>query len=340
VCAGKKPGFTSSVETAGPANKQNLATLALGAAAFLCNNNPCKLAWDVCIGGTMPSRWTCLAILVFWLAVNGFLFWKEVLPQLLPGQAPPITVDLIDEVRQGNAQIVWRGYFNSNEHNYRAETEVTYKEDSETFSLRSELRSILPPMKSENLRFHKLITVYHVTRNGDLLRLDMTCEKLQVGALTIPKMILSGKVENGMLRMDVRTEGLPLGAALPTLRLKPVPVPKNGSLMMPLHPVKRIRGLKAGQTWTVPLLDPFSSAFGLGRGPRTLRARVRPAPQMISFQKRNYGCLLIEYEDDETTARTYVRESDGTVLRQEYSDGEDRWALERDETEHEKNIAP
>ena len=53
----------------------------------------------------MPPRAVCLAILLFWLGVNGYLLYHDLLPRLAPGQAPPYTIDLVEEAQVQRAAI-------------------------------------------------------------------------------------------------------------------------------------------------------------------------------------------------------------------------------------------
>ena len=48
----------------------------------------------------MPARPLLLAILFFWVATTGWLFYKELWPHLRSGQPPPYTIDLADEARR------------------------------------------------------------------------------------------------------------------------------------------------------------------------------------------------------------------------------------------------
>jgi hypothetical protein len=114
--------------------------------------------------------------------------------------------------------------------------------------------------------------------------------------------------------------------------LDPVPVSRRGTALMPTHPVHRLRGLRPGQTWTMPLVNPLGDAVGalmpgpLRSGPRTLRAHVLPELHLLpALSKTIPGkapirCLVIEYDvgdPDAPRSRTWVRPEDGLVLRQE-----------------------
>src|SRR5262245_38416076 len=47
----------------------------------------------------MPSRIVCLGIILVWLGFNGWLFFRDLLPRLMPGQPPPYTIDIVEETK-------------------------------------------------------------------------------------------------------------------------------------------------------------------------------------------------------------------------------------------------
>ncbi|MBX3438042.1 MAG: hypothetical protein KF861_11170, partial [Planctomycetaceae bacterium] len=55
----------------------------------------------------MPPRWLSLLIVACWLVLNSWLFYRELLPRLLPGQPPPLTVDLVEEAQTRRISTVW-----------------------------------------------------------------------------------------------------------------------------------------------------------------------------------------------------------------------------------------
>src|SRR5262249_22602748 len=56
----------------------------------------------------MPPRWLCVLIVLSWLLLTGWLLYDELLPRLLPGQAPPVTIDLVEEARTMRLTTSWR----------------------------------------------------------------------------------------------------------------------------------------------------------------------------------------------------------------------------------------
>jgi hypothetical protein len=130
--------------------------------------------------------------------------------------------------------------------------------------------------------------------------------------------------------------------------LDPVPVSRRGSVLLPMHPVNRIRGLIPGRHWRMPIVDPLGdalgSSMGAGRsGPRMLSAQVLPGLHWLdrlptpgiasSAGEKPIHCLIIEYDTgvkDAVRPRTWVRAADGLVVRQEADVNGQRLVMQRD----------
>src|SRR5438046_10242208 len=61
-------------------------------------------------GEHVPPRWLCVLIVASWLALTGWLFYDELLPRLLPGQPPPVTIDLVEEAQTRRVATLWTVY--------------------------------------------------------------------------------------------------------------------------------------------------------------------------------------------------------------------------------------
>ena len=127
--------------------------------------------------------------------------------------------------------------------------------------------------------------------------------------------------------------------------LDPVPV-KKGQPLNPLQPVNRLGNVSANQEWVVHESNPLGEALGAllykklaERGLRlkeqqekeSVVARVGGAPQNLSWQTEEVPCWVIEYRRKEPFARTWVRASDGKVLRQEAFEGGESLVFERED---------
>jgi hypothetical protein len=119
--------------------------------------------------------------------------------------------------------------------------------------------------------------------------------------------------------------------------LAPVTIARRGGVLNPLLPVNRLTGIKRGQRWRVPMLDPIAEAllaYVHQQPPATkfLEAHVQVASEDLEWQDKRppVSCLIIDYTGDDTFGRTWVRESDGLVLRQEMTHAGERLTLRRD----------
>jgi hypothetical protein len=290
----------------------------------------------------MPSRWFCVVIIGFWLAANGWLVWREVLPALETGQPPPFTIDFLDEVEMDRpVDTAWQVRHNGREE-YSCVTKVTPHKETDTFELSSRVRinrvKVPQPEKPRGilgdlLILEQLDSSYHVTRDGvlrettadvvvtiDLPFLNWADNRLHAH--------IRGVVQDGLLHVHVQGS-LPGQAQSGGFALDPVPVPRRGSILTPLHPVNRIRGLRPGQKWRQPLVNPLAGAVGRGRH-RMLDAHVLPEPQILRWRGRDVPCLVIEYQDDDCHAFTWVVQTTGLVLRQDMTAEGDRLELDRE----------
>src|SRR5262249_40927906 len=85
-----------------------------------------------------------------------------------------------------------------------------------------------------------------------------------------------------------------------------------------------VPGLRAGQRWRLPKVDPMALASGTilanlavdARAPQFLEAEVRT--ETLTWHRQPTECFLIEYREagEKVSARTWVRQSDGLVLQQ------------------------
>ena len=320
----------------------------------------------------MPSRWTCLLIVGCWLATTGWLFWTEVLPDLVPGQPPPFTIDLLDEVVENNGNrrdVFWEVYQSTTVPDGDADTKPVKSHYAQTWVHRftadkqpAWMKRSLPEDCFEigihlyenkwdgnkpfelPVRIHKVSSVYYVTQQGQLLA---TSTDASVTSMSVTINIqFMGEVVNDRFVARYRLPGvtaLTNGKVKSEGDLPPVAVSHHGSVLNPLQPVTRIRGLKRGQRWQMPMVDPLADALAaafvewvgldlrglVGGHNAPLRARVLPEAQTLNWHKKEVRCLVIEYEGKDTSARTWVMEDTGLVLRQEASRDGITWIFER-----------
>jgi hypothetical protein len=285
----------------------------------------------------MPPRWLCLSIVIFWLACNGWLLWRDLLPQVLPGQPPPFKPDHVEETQSQQPFTDWAVHCNGQKV-LSARLQVKHPQ-RDLFEL---IGLYKPAEKANEVLVHgiflkRMISTYRVNGEGDLLGIDVRI----TGKPEVARPILdvdftatvAGEVERGWLHPSLTIEVK--DGTQRRFSLSDVAAPRGGAVLMPLHPVKRLRGLRPGQAWRMAVLDPLADLLGTLRGAsveaRFVHARVRPAPEIYTRGRyREVPCLVIDYEGDNLTASTWARHSDGLVLRQEAGIGKTQWAMYRE----------
>ncbi len=310
----------------------------------------------------MPSRWLRWLIILFWLATTSWLFWHDLRPRWLPGDAPALLPDDVDEVNTPTQQnIPWtvlRQKDGKTETIFRATTTVKYQRDDDTYTLLAELKAVTFPKIQEVyvgkvFKIDKVSSWYRVDRAGRLhsLEAEVTVTPAGLKGLLgswLPSrssskpggpsgsdpltLTLSGEVHGDQFFAHCQAKGLgrvePLRFDLP-----PTTLSHTGSVLMPMHPVNHLRRLYPGRSWRQPLVDPLRDAFpGLSGGVRWLHARVLPRPQPLKVGDNEISCLVIEYTNDEneTIGRTWVERDSDRVLQQEAILDDGHWIMKRD----------
>jgi hypothetical protein len=295
----------------------------------------------------MPPRPIVLAIVLFWTAMSSWLFYRDIWPSLRPGDPPPYVIDLADEARRQVLRLHWFIYRGDKKIG-QAQTWVVYDETSDTFELHSDIPRIelagIGPLRVEASRLEGM---YRVTRDGDLreVKAELFLNVLGLGLLgredAQAKVQLAGTVKNGTFSPQGSISWNGQEEALP---LEPVPISGRGTVLNPLHPIGRIGGLRPGQHWRTPVVDPLSDSIRamirknpaletfVSRDPglRMLEAEVLTGTHKIRWHDEDVTCLVVEYRDQDLTAKIFVRESDGTVLRQVAGIWGEQLVLERD----------
>jgi len=301
----------------------------------------------------MPPRWLSIPILVFWLGTTGWLLYQDVWPLFLSSQAPPYTIDLEDEVQTNQVHIHWTVSYNDRPY-LRAETWVRPEPKDDTFALVARITPRTEAAKEAEvgadpfggvIQIGEVTSEYRVTRNGDLRAVSFVFE----GAAHLRDFVIPGKgsligtVHDGALYAVLHAESKLLPGKPIDADLDPIPMSRHGSVLSPLHPVNRIEGLRPGQTWRLPLVDPLKTAFGAllqkylgalapGASDREIivTARVLPQKQILTWNKQPVECLVIEYTADDVSAKTWVEADAGRVLCQESERGGEHLVLLRE----------
>lgn len=308
----------------------------------------------------MPPRAITLAVLLFWLTTTGYFVYRQVRPLLVRGEPPPFAIDLLDEAT--DRKNLW-DVFRNDKRVGKAETWIQYRKDDDQFELfsRFDLSDVGFKLPAEI----KVRNVYRITRGAEL-------REVQTKVWILPPlagMKLDGDEPDDSAAHAVGEVGGPVRDSRiePTgsvtvagrrraLRFDSVPLTGRGSVLNPLHPVHRLRGLRPGREWSVPLFDPMVVLSGIrfedeGKndpiialaGPlisrmlrdeggakfRSLHAQVLHDPEALGWGTTEIACHVIEYRSGDMTARTWARQRDGLVLQQEVRFLGDRMTLKR-----------
>lgn len=287
----------------------------------------------------MPPRLLSLAIVAFWLATTGWLIWRDVAPRFRTGDPPPYVIDLVEEVQteaKYRSRTHWQVFLNDREV-LHAKTWVQPADVGDAYELMGELTPISTRADQAvtigPMHLRKLESTTRVTTEGELRGLETRIEARVEKSVWFPdgpmdvQMSLTGTVSGDRLTPHLRVQRQFVD--LLSKDLDPIQLPRNGAVLMPLQPVKRILGLWPGRSWRIPLLDPLANLLPGGAGGGELEARVLPEVQVLTVNQREVRCLVIEYEGDGVGGRTWVREDSGLVLRQEAVSGGDRWVMQR-----------
>jgi hypothetical protein len=317
----------------------------------------------------MPPRWLCGFIVLFWLTMMGWFFWHDLRPRWLPDEPPLFHVDLVDEVHRNSSslKILWiverrketeAAFYPV----FHAETWVEYDPDAEEYTLNACLDAardpkLQPVELAKFFKIDRLTSAYRVNGSGQLRSLeaqatvqvrwhwglsplgDLFREQLSAiqNSSSSDRILLSikGEVRDQQFFAHCRAEAKSLSKPM-QLDLPPTPVSYTGSVWMPLHPLSHIRGLRLGQSWRQPLVDPLHDALasltGFSSGVRWLHARVLPQLELLEWGDDKTGCLVIEYtnEENELLGRTWVEQDGERVLQQEAALEDSRWIMRRE----------
>ncbi len=308
----------------------------------------------------MPPRHIILVILAFWVATTGWLFYRDLWPRLLPDAPPPFTIDLADEVSE--QKIYWKLLQNGQDKSSYAFSWVHYRPADDIFEVSGEFKLFSHGKDSAHTNADQVVeSTYGVTRDGELryvyVEVSMKIHNIIVPQDVIVQARITGRVEGQLFRPHLHLASFTVpanqkGGDIPVtapsdhdragpaieMDLKPVAVSRRGSILNPLQPLNRLQGLRPGQRWRVPMIDPLQDAFRAFSGQpaevNLLEAEVLPQLQMLTWgtrhREREDACLVIDYQGENCRARTWVRANDGLVLRQEFTQHGETLALQRD----------
>jgi hypothetical protein len=291
----------------------------------------------------MPSRFSIVAIVVFWFATTGYVAYRELWPRLFASGPPPVGIDLADEAKQ-NIPARWT-LSRNNQKIGKLTTQMKYHDAEDTFQFTYRYSQLALEQNGIKMLVPDATSDVRMTREGDLKEQTMSGKvEVLVGQAKFEGTIeVRGVVNNGILtgRGELKSSFIDFAGDI-----DPVPV-QRGQPLNPLQPVNRIANVRGGQQWIVseynPLQDALGSLFrkqlakthiplGEAKPKETLIAEVSATPQNLQWQNQDVACWVIEYRrKQDAIARTWVRASDGKVLRQEAFEGGETLAFDRED---------
>jgi hypothetical protein len=304
-------------------------------------------------GQPVPSRLGVAVILLFWLAVSAYVVRREVIPRYFADTPPHIDFVLVDELSTTPAS--WSVYRDDAKVGSMT-SRIEHIPADDTFRFTTKYHGLKFDVLKITLGVPSAETVLRVGRDGRLREQNMT-GKFEAGfgpATGAAEVEVRSRVENDHLvgRVKLNVPGL-LSKPIDE-ELDPVPVP-DGQVLNPLMPVDRLAGVTPGRRWAIRQTDPLrdslqlvarrvlkqqmpgaggeSKLFDGFAGSPELLAEVLPEPEYIAREGLPVACWVIRYEsaDKQLSAKTYVRQTDGQVLRQEAAGHGEKWRFDRDE---------
>jgi hypothetical protein len=258
----------------------------------------------------MPPRLITLGIVLFWLGMTSWLVVREVVPMVVADDIPSVQVDFTDTLGAG-ALVGWV-VMKDNKRIGSGTSRILVDEAQEWYEFRSQFhydQFTIGPAQIQHLE-----SMYRVTKEGQLKSLSAKASIKSAGLHF--DVGVDGVVEDGFLEPRV--------FGLLEQKLDKIPINQQGNVLNPMHLVNKLRGLREGKIWKIPLLDPLASlkekfiAKGAGEMPMLI-AEVKV--DTLTWNRRPVACYKIEYYEPgkEPIARTWARKSDGLVLQQEAS---------------------
>ncbi|MBN9120406.1 MAG: hypothetical protein J0I06_14820, partial [Planctomycetes bacterium] len=257
---------------------------------------------------------------------------------------PPVSIELADEARQ-NVPAKWTLYRNGQKVG-KLTTQMKYLDGEDAFQFVYHYSELKLDQGDVTLSATEAVSEVKMTRGGELREQSMTGKvKLSLRGAEIAEGTIAVRavVANGVLTGcgELKSNWGDIAG-----ELDPVPVPKNGQPLNPLQPVNRLGGVRGGQEWVVhesnPLQDAVAGLFRRKLAENGLRlpdqkekeslvAKVGDAQQALHVKGADVSCWVIEYRRAEPVARTWVRASDGKVLRQEAFEKGESLTFERED---------
>ncbi len=284
----------------------------------------------------MPSRPWILAIIAFWIGTTGWTLYRDLWPRFKARDAPPFTIDLAEEAGGEHTAATWAVRWRGQRVG-GAKTWVQRHAPDDSYELHSKYK--FHSFRIGVVEVQKMDSMHRVSKDGELREVRANVTIAIAGFAEQMEATATGTVSDRRLTPRLQITS-PLGNR--QLEMDPVEVPAHHSMLSPLLPWNRLSDIQPNQRWQITVFDPLSDSLaaalpGMSGGQRIMEAGVREETDEDYWYVRGEKtpCHVIEYRGDDMKALTWVRKSDGLVLRQEAirhegTAQEERLALERE----------
>ncbi|HZU38236.1 MAG TPA: hypothetical protein VFA18_20095 [Gemmataceae bacterium] len=272
----------------------------------------------------MPPRLLTGVIVAFWVVTTAWFVQREVVPRFQSSERPPFTIDLASEAEIPRSGIVWDVFWKGQTVGH-ATTYTKWVADQKNYEVENDIEfdnfkyELAPFRVAINLK--ELRTQKWLSSTGELEELQgkVVASFSITGASADGWVKWRGFVSNGTFQPHWEIDSPLFGKR--ELTTDPVAVPNDYSTLNPLEPWNRLYHVEPGQRWRItrfdPLVQSLSAMANITPEADYLEAGVLQDPQELNWDGKVTNCLVIEYRGKNEVARTFVRQSDGLVLRQE-----------------------
>ncbi len=286
----------------------------------------------------MPPRTVTLVIVAFWLGMTAWLVQRDLWPRLAPGQPPDFALDIMDDSQPIPLPVRWTATHTAGGKDpkttiFVASSTVVYRDRERLFELTARLdarrnETPEPEVLPQVLPLARIETVYTIEPEGQVRgRLVGLKAALTYGPGGSEReglvVAFHGKMDGDVCRLWRE------GRATQAVSLD---VSRSGAVLLPLHPLNRIRGLSPGRRWGLHLLDPTDALLPGEPRVHWVNAVVRDETETLEYNRREHVCRVIDYADDrgEVSGSTWVSTTDDRVLRMTVRLGDGKWDIVRE----------
>lgn len=257
----------------------------------------------------MPSRWAQIVIVLFWLLMTTWLVRRDVLPVLGFGE---LNYRQLIADRAVAESTHWLLFLDGERLGTAHSTVEPNVDGSHTLQSRTTLSSELLEEENEAATQIVVKSKFHVNPVG---RLEDFTLSLDVDG-TPMKVRIDGRVEGDEIVMSSEGFSLLPGDA----RVKADP----DMLMLDMFaPMDRMPDLRVGKKWLTRTINPLSvifspaQLFGGGKPKFDVVRHEVVGMEPAVWDNRSWQCYVVAHYHSSSSGKTWVRVSDGRVLRRQ-----------------------